>query len=160
MKFPDGSSWFFGSHSAGSENDMGMAYPTTFQDANGNQVQVRYLNGTGAGWANSSGRIDEIEDIRTPTAQGHAYTYKFTYNSDTIPHLTGITNSIGTSEGYTFGAGEWATQALAEPFTSTAWPNASSTKFLTGLVVNGVSARCSHSFLVRRAESTRCSRIR
>jgi hypothetical protein len=38
MKFPDGSSWFFGSHSAGTENDFGAAYPTTFVDSNGNQL--------------------------------------------------------------------------------------------------------------------------
>jgi YD repeat-containing protein len=139
MKFPDGSSWFFGSHSAGTENDMGMAYPTLFQDSNGNQVAVRYMPGTGAGWANSSGRIDEIEDIRATTAGG--YTYKFNYSNDSIPHLTSIVNSIGTAEGYTFGANEWTTQQLNEPFGSTPWANSASTKFLTGMVVNGVNVR-------------------
>jgi hypothetical protein len=31
-----------------------------------------------------------------------AATFTFTYNSDPIPHLTGITNSISTAETYTF----------------------------------------------------------
>ncbi|GEM_PF-1575541 len=139
MKFPDGSSWFFGSHSAGTENDMGAAYPTVLQDSNGNQVAIRYKNGTGTGWANSSGRIAEIEDIRAATAGG--YTYKFNYNADAIPHLTSIVNSIGTAEGYTFGASEWATQQLNEPFGNTAWPNSAGTMFLTGMVVSGVNVR-------------------
>jgi hypothetical protein len=38
MRFPDGSFWEFGSHAAGVEGDLGAAYPTLFQDSNGNQL--------------------------------------------------------------------------------------------------------------------------
>jgi hypothetical protein len=40
--------------------------------------------------------------------------YSFTYNTDSPPHLTGITNTIGTSEAYTFSYLE--NQALYSPF--------------------------------------------
>ena len=59
MKFPDGSSWEFGSRSAGSEGDLGAAYPTRFADSNGNFIVVRYKPGVGlpSFWTNSSARI-------------------------------------------------------------------------------------------------------
>ena len=50
---------------AGSEGDLGAAYPTKFQESNGNQIIVRYAPGVGlpSFWTNSSARIDEIEDV-------------------------------------------------------------------------------------------------
>ena len=34
---------------------------------------------------------------------GNYVTYQFNYNNDSgVPHLTSITNNIGTSEGYSF----------------------------------------------------------
>ena len=55
-------------------------------------------------WGNSSSRIDQIEDVRATYTTSLVYvTYQFTYNNDAgVPHLTGITNTIGTPEGYTF----------------------------------------------------------
>jgi RHS repeat-associated protein len=136
MKFPDGSFWEFGSHAAGYEGDLGTAYPTLFQDSNGNRIIVRYLAGAGVAWANSSGRILQIEDVRAQFASGTWATYEFGYDYTlAVPHLTGITNRISTTEGYTF---NYTTAGLVEPFTSTAWTGASSTKFLTGVTINTV----------------------
>ena len=117
LHFRDGSFWYFGCLSASTEADSGVMYPTLMEDANGNQVLVRYQTSSGAPWTNSSARITEIEDVRTPSGTGPGYkTYSFTYNSDTPPHLTGITNTINTGENYSF---TYLTgQSLASPFNS------------------------------------------
>ena len=60
--------------------------------------------GTTCTWlgGNSSSRIDQIEDVRA-VSLGNYVTYQFNYNNDSgVPHLTSITNGIGTSEGYNF----------------------------------------------------------
>ena len=128
MKFPDGTFWDFGSRSR-DVGDFGTDYPTLFEDSNGNQVKAVYQWGTG--------RLTQIEDVRAVLSGGNWATYDFAYdNSTTPPHLTGITNRIGTSEGYTF---NYSTATLTEPFTGTAWPNTgANTKFLTGMTVSGV----------------------
>jgi RHS repeat-associated protein len=103
LYFNDGSFWVFGSQSAGTEEDGGTFYPTLMQDSNGNQVIIRYNSGLGVTWSNSSSRIQQIEDVRAVQVYPQVpYTYAFTYNTDSIPHLTGISNLIQTSENYTF----------------------------------------------------------
>ncbi len=138
MKFPDGSSWDFGSRSAGSEGDLGAAYPTKFQDSNGNQIVVRYKPGVGlpSFWTNSSARIDEIEDVRAKYVGSSWKTYAFNYDtSQPLHRLTTITNEIYSGEKYTF----WYSPGvqLYEPFTNTAWTGtgAASTKFFWGLTI-------------------------
>ncbi|MCI0718594.1 MAG: hypothetical protein L0338_06410, partial [Acidobacteria bacterium] len=104
LYFPDGSFWVMDCTSAGGEQDAGTLYPTRMQDTNGNQILIRYQAGAGAGWTNSSARIEEIEDVRAvlDTATGRYRTWKFTYNNDPTRHLTAINNYIGTSETYAF----------------------------------------------------------
>jgi len=98
LYFTDGSFWVLGATSAGTEQDGGTLYPTLMQDSNGNQIILTYNAGIGVTWGNSSSRINTIQDVRGNGATD----YTFTYNTDAIPHLTGITNSIGTSENYSF----------------------------------------------------------
>jgi RHS repeat-associated protein len=104
LYFSDGSFWAFGSVSAGTEEDAGTRYPTLMQDTNGNQVLVRYNNGAGVTWTNSSARINEIEDVRGNNSYVPPWTYRFSYSTaspgDPIPHLTSISNAIGTGETY------------------------------------------------------------
>jgi hypothetical protein len=38
LYFADGSFWFMGAQSAGTEEDAGTMYPTFMQDSNGNQL--------------------------------------------------------------------------------------------------------------------------
>jgi len=99
LYFPDGSFWVMDALSGGTEDDAGTRYPTRMQDTNGNYVDLRYLTGLNAPYANSSARISQVEDVRASTGGS---TYTFTYNSDAIPHLTGIANSIGTAESFSF----------------------------------------------------------
>ena len=87
-------------------------YPTLMEDSNGNQVIITYNAGLGVGWNNSSSRINTIEDVRGNGSSD----YTFTYNTDSIPHLTGITNSIGTPENYSF---SYASSGLISPFDHT-----------------------------------------
>jgi len=115
LYFPDGSFWKMGCASAGTEPDAGTRYPTIMQDTNGNQVLLRYQTGAGAAWTNSSARITEIEDVRAVLGGGGTYrSWAFTYNTDATPHLTGITDYIGTPEGYTFAY--LTNQSLSSPF--------------------------------------------
>jgi len=112
LHFRDGSFWYFGCTSAYTEADAGVMYPTLMEDSNGNQIIVNYMAAPGAGWTNSSARISTIEDVRLPGENA----YTFGYNTDTPPHLTGITSAINTGETYTF---TYLTgQALYSPFDS------------------------------------------
>lgn len=129
LRFPDGSFWEFGSRAAGFEGDYGAAFPTLFQDSNGNQVKVSYKEGQGLGYANSSGRIDKIEDARAPSG---SYTYAFNYTGF---QLSSITNTISTNEAYTFG---YSTNNLIEPFSSSAWPGGANQQFLTSVNVTNL----------------------
>lgn len=99
-------------------------YPTLLQDFNGNQIAIKYKTSAGAGWANSSARIDEIDDIRN--LYNGSWTYKFTYNTDTIPHLTSIATNIGDSGSYTFTY--LSNQSLSSPYNSASY--GSTNKFL------------------------------
>ncbi|MBV9399757.1 MAG: RHS repeat-associated core domain-containing protein, partial [Bryobacterales bacterium] len=119
LHFRDGSFWNFACFSSES-NDQGTMYPTSMEDANGNEVLIRYQSGANLNWPNSSARITDIEDVRATAyylngnyAQPYYHTYAFTYNNDSPPHLTSIANTIGTGETYTFA---YASQALTSPF--------------------------------------------
>lgn len=116
LYFPDGSFWQMGAVTSSGEPDAGTRYPTLMQDSNGNRVRVYYQHGSGVTWPDSSARISEIEDVRAilPGGYNSYRTYTFAYNTDAIPHLTSITNHIGTSESYTFGY--LTGQSLTSPF--------------------------------------------
>jgi hypothetical protein len=146
LYFPSGTVWSFGCTSLGNEGDATARYPTLIEDTNGNQILIRYKAGVAAvdgngnnvylGWGNSSGRIDQIEDVRAvQTQQGGPYwTYQFNYNNDSgVPHLTSITNSIQTSEGYSFSYSGLV--GLTSP-----WGAAfGTTTKLTGITISGVN---------------------
>lgn len=137
LQFPDGSFWVMDCISAGTEVDAGTRYPILMQDSNGNQVILRYQPGLGITWPDSSARIDEIEDVRAKIpAGGSLYrTYKFNYNTDPIPHLTSITNEIGTSEKYTFTY--LTNQSLDSPFNSSI--HYGTTTLLDSVIVTGLN---------------------
>ena len=115
LYFRDGTFWYFGCTSAPTEADSGVMYPTLMQDSNGNQIIVRYQTAAGAGWTDSSARISEIQDVRS-TSYNPPRSYAFTYNTDSPPHLTSISNVVNSGESYTF---TYLTgQALYSPFNS------------------------------------------
>jgi RHS repeat-associated protein len=143
LYFPSGTVWTFGCTSLGNEGDETARYPTLIEDTNGNQILIRYKPGVLAldssgnniysGYSNTSGRIDQIEDVRAQYAAGPYVTYQFAYNNDSgVPHLTGITNNISTSEGYSFAYS--GSVALTSPW-GTAFGN---TTELTGITISGV----------------------
>jgi hypothetical protein len=109
LYFPNGTFWVMGCTSAGAEQDAGTLYPTIVEDSNGNQIIVTYMAGAGAGWNNSSARINTIEDTRSQPACGGQYcSYQFSYNTTyagsfgtTQYYLSGITSYVGTGENYT-----------------------------------------------------------
>ena len=132
------------------EADATARYPTLIQDTNGNQILIRYKpgilnvdasgNNNYVGWGNTSGRIDQIEDVRalstgvwTGTDWVYA-TYQFNYNNDaSVPHLTSITNNISTSEGYQFSY--YGSATLTSP-----WGTASGTATkMSAVTINGVA---------------------
>lgn len=129
LHFNDGSFWVIACTSAGTEWDAGTMYPTLMEDSNGNQVIINYKNGDGVTWANSSSRVATIEDVR---GNGSA-DYTFSYNNDAIPHLTGITNTIGTAEKYSFAYTEG--YALTDPFAGT---NFGTVSMLESSTVTGI----------------------
>jgi len=132
LYFQDGTFWIFGSTSGGTEQDSGTMYPTLMQDTNGNQIIVRYDVGAGLTAPNTSARIIDIEDVRAVLDSGVYRTYKFTY--DGTKHIAGITNLIGTSEGYTFGVS--TLQNLVAPFSSTGFGQ---TQVLQSVALTGLS---------------------
>ena len=137
LHFPDGSFWTLGDLSAGSEQDAGTYYPSLMEDSNGNQVIINYNAGVSATWTNSSSRIATIEDVR-----GNGLTdYTFTYNTDLIPHLTTITNGIGTPENYSLAY--TASSALISPFNS---QNFGTFAFLQSVEVNGPNLTTSFAY--------------
>ncbi|MCA2963495.1 MAG: hypothetical protein INH40_06270, partial [Acidobacteriaceae bacterium] len=105
LYFPDGTWWQFGSIAGASEMDAGTRYPTLFQDRNGNQIKVRYRPARGSTQPNSSGRIDEVEDVRNPAA------YRCEYLNDALQHLN-ICRGIDAN--YQVGIG--APTPLTDPF--------------------------------------------
>jgi RHS repeat-associated protein len=114
LSFTDGSFWLMNGVSSALEPDGGTHYPTLMQDTNGNQVLLHYQTGAGSSWPDTSARIWAIEDVRPLLAYAPPYAYTFSYNSDPIPHLTGITNYLTTAETYTFTY--IANQTISSPF--------------------------------------------
>ena len=81
LYFPDGTFWFFGVASAGTEQDAGTLYPTQFQDTNGNQILLRYGAAAGLPWTGSSARIVQVEDVRAVSQGSGVYaSYNLNYN--------------------------------------------------------------------------------
>ena len=120
LHFNDGSFWTLGCQSAGGEQDAGTLYPTTMEDSNGNYISIVYAQGSGSPAGNSSARILTITDSRAywhPPYSSPSYT--FSYNTDPIPHLTGIVSRVQTPEAYTFSYAE--SQPLASPFDGSAF---------------------------------------
>ncbi len=109
--FPDGTRWAMYSQSAGNEEDAGTMYPTNISDTNGNSIGIAYAAGDGVAYVDSSARIKAVYDTR---AQFIPPAYVFTYNSDPIPHLTGITSNTGDGQNYTLSY--LANQPLLSPF--------------------------------------------
>ncbi len=117
LYFTDGSFWAISVISGGTEQDAGTMYPSIIEDTNGNQVLIRYNQGLGSPWPNTSARPSEVEDVRAVynSGTGTYRSYTFTYNADAIPHLTQINNVIGkASESYTLSYLE--NQSLSSPF--------------------------------------------
>jgi RHS repeat-associated protein len=114
LHFPDGSFWVLGSVSAAGEPDAGTLYATLMEDSNGNQIVIDYAPGAGASATNTSGRLIRILDARAQRLTSGYSSYTFTYNSDPIPHLVGVTASIPTGENYSFTYE--ANQTLVSPF--------------------------------------------
>jgi RHS repeat-associated protein len=114
LYFPDGSWWYFGAVASGTEMDTGTAYPTLFQDRNGNQIRVRYKPGRGLAAINGSGRIAEVEDVRQQAPGGA--TFYCTYVNDALQHLnTCVTaGNLKTGENYQVGIGP--ASPLTDPF--------------------------------------------
>ncbi|PWU10677.1 MAG: hypothetical protein C5B51_03885, partial [Terriglobia bacterium] len=133
LYFPDGSFWLMNAQSDGSEADAGTLYPTIMQDSNGNYTQIAYAKGVNTAFPNSSARITQIDDSRRMAA------YQFTYQADAIPHLTSITNGVGTAESYQFAY--YPTQTITDPFNAAGFGTVT---LLQRLTVSGLNI--SHSF--------------
>jgi RHS repeat-associated protein len=119
LYFPDGSFWLMSVQSASGEPDAGTRYSSLIEDSNGNTIAIQYAQGAGGATTNTSGRITQITDSR---ATGSNASYTFTYNTDSPPHLTAITNSIGSTENYNLAYA--GSQGLASPFDSTSFGTA------------------------------------
>ena len=120
LYFPDGSFWAMTVTAAAGEQDAGTLYPSSMQDTNGNQIQIQYGPAAGTNAPNTSGRITYIIDTRAIGSNAsYSLTYAYLNGGDLFPHLTGITNGIGSSENYAFSYGN--NLSLSSPFTMTAF---------------------------------------
>jgi hypothetical protein len=93
--FNDGSFWYMGAESGGTEFDAGVRYPTLMSDSNGNQIGILYQTGVDSPYPNSSGRIQSMSDItgtfsfvygpdrRLNLITGAAVSWNFTYGVST-----------------------------------------------------------------------------
>ena len=79
---------------------------------------------------------------------GYMTAYNFTYNSDPIPHLTGISNNVGTSESYTLTT--WG-EAVVDPFTGTQF---GSPALLAQVMVNGLNVATQFTYWYGTGELT------
>jgi YD repeat-containing protein len=141
LYFRDGSFWVMGAVSGGIEKDAGTRYPTEMRDAFGNTILLRYDMGDGAAYADSSGRISEVEDARAVASGSRYVTYSFQYNNGSTRTLASISNLIGTAESYTFNVAEG--QNLYSPFA----PNSpSGTTALLLSITNGAGQTQSFSY--------------
>jgi RHS repeat-associated protein len=140
LSFPDGSIWIFGSTAAGSEEDAGTLYPTKIKDGNGNMVQIKYSPGVGQGVTNTSSRIATIEDVRGNGSADYTFTYTLLNPSDPFPHLTSITNSVGSSENYSF---SYVNSTLNSPFNGASYGTFA---FQTSMTQTGVPLTTSFTY--------------
>jgi hypothetical protein len=136
LHFNDGTSWFMGCVSGGTESDSGTMYPTVVEDSNGNEVLIAYRNGFGTSWPNSSGRIATITDVRSVNGGGFlpaSYTFSYANNGsgDPIEHIDTIRNTVGTAENFNFNTSTGA--QFIPPFSGApALPVTTNLVFLTG----------------------------
>jgi hypothetical protein len=115
LYFQGGTFWEFDCTANGTEADAGTLYPTRLVDTNGNEVKLQYQGGLAYGGTNGSARVTAVEDARAANIGGGVYrTYQFTYNTDAIPHLTGITSDIG--DGTVLTLAYTAGHSLTDPF--------------------------------------------
>ena len=115
LYWPDGTFWVMRCVSSGLEEDAGTLYPTIIHDTNGNEVFIRYKAGLGSVYgADSSARIEDVQDVRALPYVNRRVTYTFSY--DASGHLTHIMNVIGTAENFTFAY--LPGQPLYSPFNS------------------------------------------
>ena len=78
-------------------------YPTTMEDANGNQVLIRYFTGVNRNHSQfQRAHLGNRRCTRNSSRRRRLRQLSFYYNSDTPAHLTSITNTISTGENYTF----------------------------------------------------------
>ena len=90
LRFPDGSWWDMYAQSAALEADAGTLYPTAMHDTNGNYITIQYQAGAGAVGANTSARIQAINDGRSGSFLQGVPTYQFRYTVEAAPHLVSI----------------------------------------------------------------------
>ncbi|MEQ1948813.1 MAG: RHS repeat-associated core domain-containing protein [Bryobacteraceae bacterium] len=116
LYFRDGTSWYFGCVSGPGEADSGVMYPTKFKDINlQNEITISYQQGSGASWANSSGRIEKIKDARAPAAPND-WTYQIIYSNG---HYYYVNNNIGSGEQFQIWFSQ--NQPLSDPFSGGAY---------------------------------------
>ncbi|MBI2685178.1 MAG: RHS repeat-associated core domain-containing protein [Acidobacteria bacterium] len=130
LYFPSGVFWEFDCTANGTEADMGTMYPTRLVDTNGNEIKLRYQGGLYYGGTNGSARVTALEDVRSINVGSGVYrTYQFNYNTDAIPHLTGIVSDIGDGVNYSFSYSSG--NALSDPFTAASFGTATRMNSMT-----------------------------
>ena len=136
LRFPDGSWWDMYAQSAALEADAGTLYPTAMHDTNGNSITIQYQAGAGAMGANTSARIQVINDGRSgPFIPGAVPTYQFGYTAGAAPHLVSVDTPLGNSESYRFTIATG--QSVSAPFGTGTW----STALLQSIATNGVGTK-------------------
>ena len=110
----------------------GRRYPTRIQNANGNYVDITYKAAIGSSTANTSARIDTLNDMRGQLGY-------FLYNADAIPHATNLYGlSAGMSKTFTYSA-----STLTDPFVGGSYGTQSQ---LTALSVPSTPAGLNYTF--------------
>jgi RHS repeat-associated protein len=102
LKFASGKSLLFGCTSGKGEPDAGSMHPTLIQDSNGNQIAIQYQSGLSSTKPNSSCRILNVSDARSPFSTDGVQSYVFTYGIGPLPRLLSISSGLPTSESYNF----------------------------------------------------------
>ncbi|MBI4875436.1 MAG: hypothetical protein HY822_12455, partial [Acidobacteria bacterium] len=154
LNFPDGSHWYMNAVSSAGEPDGGSRYPTLMRDTNGNEVRIRYAQGAGASWSDTSARILSIEDVRAIVSGTlQLPTYSFTYSTGAIPHLVSIANIIATAENYSFAY--LPGQALTSPFSPA--QSFGTTDLLTNLTFSNLGAGYAFEYAGGAGEMSRAT---
>ena len=129
--------------SAGGEDDAGTLYPMYFYDTNGNYIEMHYRPGSGSGTADTSARISYVQDARA------GFPYSFAYNSDPIPHLTGLINYLPTTENYSFTY--LGNQQLFSPYDNTPFGTVTQ---LSAVTTTGLNIATSFQYALSTGEMT------